>query len=56
MTQMQELDRQVLKALNTFTCPKCGAKLYPYIVDGATVGFDCLDCEEFYNYDNIACS
>ena len=53
---MRELDRQVLKVLNTFLCPKCGATLSPIKVDGVVVGFDCLDCEEFYSYDNIACS
>ena len=52
---MQELDRQALNALKPL-CPKCGATLYPVIVDGAPVGFDCLDCEEFYSYDNIVCS
>uniref|UniRef100_A0A6M3K4H3 Uncharacterized protein n=2 Tax=viral metagenome TaxID=1070528 RepID=A0A6M3K4H3_9ZZZZ len=53
---MQDLDRQVLKALSTYTCPKCGATLIAVIVDGAPVGFDCIDCEEFYTYDNIASS
>jgi len=53
---MQELDRQALRAINTHTCPKCGAPLYPVIVDGACVGFDCLVCEEFHAYDNIATS
>jgi len=53
---MQDLDRQALKALCTYTCPKCGATLYAVIVDGKTVGFDCIDCKEFYSYDNIACS
>ena len=50
---MVDLDRQALKALNTYTCPKCGATLYPVIVNGAVTGFDCLDCEEFYSFDNI---
>jgi len=53
---MQELDRQALKALNTFTCPKCGAELWPVYMNGEVVGFDCLDCQEFHSYDNIACS
>ena len=51
---MQDSDRQTLKALNTFTCPKCGATLYPVIVNGVATGFDCLDCGEFHSYDNIA--
>ena len=50
---MKELDRQ---AINTFVCPKCGATLFPVIVDGVPEGFNCPDCEEFYSYDNIACS
>ena len=53
--EMQELDRQALNALQP-VCPECGARLSPVIVDGAPVGFDCLDCEKFYLYDNIACS
>lgn len=53
---MQDLDRQALKALNTFTCPECGAALITIILDGAPVGFDCIACEEFFSYDNIACT
>ena len=52
---MQELDRQALKALNTYTCPKCGEELHSVEVDGSVTGFDCLRCEEFYSFDNIAC-
>ena len=49
---IRELDRRALKALEP-NCPKCGAKLSPVIVNGEPTGFDCLDCEEFYTFDNI---
>ena len=52
----QDLDRKGSRLLNAFNCPKCGAKLHPVIVNGEPVGFDCLDCKEFYSYGNIACS
>ena len=48
---MRELDRQAFKALEQ-VCPKCGDTLHPVISDGSCVGFDCLNCEEFYCYDN----
>ena len=53
---MQELDRQAIKALTTYNCPKCGEGLQPVHCDGAVVGFDCLKCQEYYDFDNIYCT
>ncbi len=53
MTDMQELDRQIIEKMTTYACPKCGERLQAVIVDGEVMAFDCLTCEETYAFDNI---
>lgn len=55
-SDMRELDRQAIKNMTTYRCPKCGEELLVVLNDGAPVAFDCLACQETYSFDNIYCS
>ena len=56
MSNIAELDRQAIKKMTTYNCPKCGQPLEVVIEDETPVAFDCLDCEVTYSFDNIYCS